>query len=167
MQQCSLMSVGNWSCIRNHNYRSSHGIMCFALSLSLVVGYQPEDSRWMPTVLCFLIGVHPCLHLCRYACMVLLMCSMIKTSSYLHRWVVWLQVAPSYMEASRFGLVFEFLNHWTSRVENDFHTDESDGATKQQEGAGGLQWAAVLRLLRLGSVIRQSSGLHTLSCSWW
>lgn len=164
MQQCSLMSVGNWSCIRNHNYHSSHGIMCFALSLSLVVGYQPEDSRWMPAVLCFLIGVHPCLHLCLYACMVLLMCSMIKTSSYLHRWVVWLQVAPSYMEASRFGL---FLNFWITEHLTWKMTSILMKVTKQQEDAGGLQWAAVLRLLRLGSVIRQSSGLHTLSCSWW
>lgn len=37
------------------------------------------------------------------------MCSMIKTSSYLHRWALWLHVAPGYTEASRFGL---FLNLW-------------------------------------------------------
>lgn len=40
-------------------------------------------------------------------------------------------------------------------VQNDFRTDESVGET-QQEDAGGLQWAAALRLVCLGSVIRQS-----------
>lgn len=40
-------------------------------------------------------------------------------------------------------------------VQNDFRTDESVGEA-QQEDAGGLQWAAALRLVCLGSVIRQS-----------
>lgn len=81
LQLCSLMSVGNWSHIRDHNYLSSHRIMCCASILSLIRGYQSIHGEYPARC----SSSHVCIRawmLVFYGCVVLLMCCM--TSSYLY-----------------------------------------------------------------------------------
>lgn len=184
MLLCSLMSVGNWSRIRDHNYHSSHRIMCFVSSLSLILGDQSIHSKCplgcSCVCICTWIYVFMLVWFCYYA--VWLRHLYIFTADLFDCELPTLTLRPAnYMQTGFFLFLPLFFHLFLSlqmiaslsahtsqclHVQKDFRTDESVGET-QQEDAGGLQWAAALRLVCLGSVIRQSLWLHTVSCSWW